>query len=128
MSETPPVPTMEPWNLGLRFVLELAALVGLGALGWSAADGALGWVAAVIVPVIGVTAWGVFNVPDDPSRSGRAPIPVPGATRFAVEVAVLGLGAVGMLVAGWTTIAWVYLVVTLFHYIVAWRRLAWLLA
>ena len=35
---------------------------------------------------------GVFAVPDDPSRSGSAPIAVPGLARLTLEAAVFGVG------------------------------------
>lgn len=78
-----------PANLALRLALEVAAL---GALGWSAAtavDGPLGTVAAVAAPLAAAAAWVTFAVRGDPSRSGRAPVPVSGRMRMLVESAVL---------------------------------------
>ena len=71
-------PTMAAWNLGLRFGLELAALAGFGIAAWRLADGAWRWAAAIGVPLAAAVFWGVFNVPGDPSRSGEAPVVVPG--------------------------------------------------
>ncbi|MFQ6227417.1 DUF2568 domain-containing protein [Nocardia sp. NPDC002869] len=50
----------------------------------------------VLLPVIAATAWGVIAVPDDPSRSGAAPVAVPGAIRLLVEFAVLFGGAAAL--------------------------------
>ncbi|WP_280456932.1 DUF2568 domain-containing protein, partial [Nocardia carnea] len=36
------------------------------------------WLLVVLLPVVAAAAWGVFAVPDDPSRSGAAPVAVPG--------------------------------------------------
>lgn len=70
-----------PGMLALRFLLEVAALVAFGRSAFAVA----GWPAAIITPLVAATLWGVFNVPNDPSRSGRAPVPVPGPVRLALE-------------------------------------------
>ena len=53
-----------PANLALRFLLELAALVGLGMWGWSMTDGWFKVVLAVAMPVVGAALWGTFAVPE----------------------------------------------------------------
>ena len=93
-------PDMAGWNLALRFGVELVALVGLGA-GGSSLGGALGAILAIVLPLTGAAAWAVFNVEGDPSRSGRAPVPVPGSVRLAVEAAVFVGGAAGWFAAGY---------------------------
>jgi hypothetical protein len=70
------------WNLALRFLLELAALLGLGMAGWSLSSGVWCWIVALAVPVAVAVIWATFAVLNDPSRSGRAPILVPGAVRL----------------------------------------------
>ncbi len=37
--------------------------------------------------------WGIFNVPDDPARSGQAPVLVPGWFRLLLEIALFGFSA-----------------------------------
>ncbi len=98
-------PEMAGWNLALRFGLELAALAGIATAAWRAADGPWRWVAAVALPLIAATAWATFIVPNDPSRSGRAPVEVPGSIRLALEFAVFGAGAAGFLSASNARIA-----------------------
>lgn len=120
-------PTMRRWNLALRFGLELCALVGLGVGGWSVATGAPALVAGAAA-MMGATAWGVFNVPDDPSRSGRAPVRVTGRVRLAVEALILGSGAGGLVAAGLSAFAIIVVGLALIHYAVSWRRIEWLLA
>ena len=119
---------MAGWNLGLRFVLELAALVGLGALGWQAFDDPVRWVFVIALPLVAAVVWGRFAVPGDPSRSGKAPTPVPGWVRLLIELAVFGAGAVGIYAAFGAVWAIVFVVVTLAHYAVGWERIRWLLA
>lgn len=91
---------MAGWNLGLRFGLELGSLVGLGAAAWMLTSGRARPVAVLAVPVGAPVVWGSFNVLDDPSRSGAAPIAVPGSARLAIELLILGGGAAAVLVDG----------------------------
>lgn len=119
-------PTMAPWNLTLRFVVELVSLVGLGAGGWSL-GGAIGLLAAVLAPLLGAAAWGAFNVEGDPSRSGRAPVPVPGSVRLAVEVVVFGAGAVGWVVAGYTAVGATLAAAAVVTTLASFDRVRWLL-
>ncbi|WP_292315447.1 YrdB family protein [Mesorhizobium sp.] len=52
------------------------------------------------LPLVAAALWGTFAVPDDPSRSGRAPVPVPGAARLALELVILFGGAAGFYLVG----------------------------
>lgn len=112
------------WNDALRLLLELAALFGWGAAGWTIGTGPWRWVLVVVLPLIAAVMWGTFRVPDDP---GNAPVAVPGVVRLALEVVVLGGGAVGLGLAygGWAA-GW-YVAVTVFHYVVGFERVRWLL-
>ncbi|HUV09586.1 MAG TPA: DUF2568 domain-containing protein, partial [Acidimicrobiia bacterium] len=73
-----------------------------------------------------VIAWGTFNVVDDPSRSGAAPVEVSGRTRLAIEALILGAGVAGVAIAWRTEIAIGLVVVIAFHYAMSWSRVAWL--
>ncbi|RRI07797.1 DUF2568 domain-containing protein [Mesorhizobium tamadayense] len=115
------------WNLTLRFLLELAALLGLGMAGWSLSSGVWRWVAAPVVPLIAATLWGTFAVLNDPSRSGRAPIPVPGAVRLVLELAILFGGAIGFYAATYTTTAIIVALLIVVSYAFSLDRLGWLL-
>ncbi|MEZ5383836.1 MAG: DUF2568 domain-containing protein [Microthrixaceae bacterium] len=87
---------MGPVNATVRIVCELVALYGIGAGVWS---GTSSWLAALVLPVIAATVWGVFRVPDDPKPP---PVVVPGVVRLAIEALVLGAGALGLGAAhGW---------------------------
>jgi hypothetical protein len=88
-----------PLNLAFRLGLELAAIAALAvggfALGELAAEsGVFPWVLAIGLPLAGMTAWGVFNVPGDQSRSGEAPVPVRGIVRLIVELDVFSAAVV----------------------------------
>ena len=117
---------MAPANLALRFVLELAALVGIGALVWHLGEGIVAWIGVIAAPLAAGAAWGTFNVADDPSRSGKAPVAVPGWIRLVLEVAVLVGGAIGIAVA-WSCPAGIVLgALVALHYVASYRRVAWL--
>ena len=93
-------PTMAGWNLALRFGLELAALLGLGLAAWKFTPGPARWAAVALVPIAAAVIWGVFNVLDDPSRSGAAPVEVTGWVRLAIELAILAAGVAAFAIAG----------------------------
>jgi len=120
-------PTMPGWNLALRFVMELVALVSIGVGAWSATDGAARWLAAVGLPLLAVVLWGTFNVPDDPSRSGKAPVAAPGWVRLLIELAIFAAGAVGLAVAGWPWLSAGYGLVVVLLYATSMPRVRWLL-
>ncbi|MFW9794532.1 MAG: YrdB family protein, partial [Candidatus Thorarchaeota archaeon] len=75
----------------LRFILELWALVAYGYWGLNQSFGVLNYLLMIALPVVVAILWGTFAVPDDPSRSGGAPVPVPGLVRLILELLILGL-------------------------------------
>jgi hypothetical protein len=113
---------MNPLDLALRFVLELAALVGLGAWGWQLA----GYAGAVALPLVGAAAWGTFNVPGDPSRSGRAPVRVPGVARLLLELGFFAGGVYGTRAAGQPRLARAFAALVVAHHAFSFRRVVWL--
>jgi hypothetical protein len=114
-------------NLTVRFVLELAALFAFGAWGFSASEGALRYFAAVLAPLVAAAAWGTFAVPGDPSRSGRAPVPIGGAARLLLEAAFFGTALLATWRLGRTTLAVAAGIVLAVHYVASHERIAWLL-
>ncbi len=119
-------PTMAGWNLALRFLLELAALIGLAAAAWKFGSGPGRWISVVVVPVAAAVIWAVFNVLDDPSRSGVAPVEVDGVVRLVLELAILGGGAAAVAVAGRPALGIVFAVAIVGHYLVSLDRVEWL--
>jgi hypothetical protein len=118
---------MNPINLGLRFLLEVACLIGIGWAAWNLTTPPWRWVLVILVPLTAAAAWGVFAVPDDPSRSGNAPVRVPGSVRLVVEFIVLGAGVAGFALSGRPTIAAVLAGLLLIHYAWSYERIVWLL-
>jgi hypothetical protein len=118
---------MRPWNLALRLGLEIGALIGLGVAAWNQTGGVARWIAVVALPLAGAALWGTFNVLDDPSRSGEAPVEVPGWVRLTVELFVLGGGWVAYVIAGNPVISATFAALTVLHYAVSRARVCWLL-
>lgn len=115
-----------PANLAFRFLLEVAALLALGAGAYAAAPNGLSWPAAVLCPVVAAAMWGTFRVPDDGSSSGTAPVAVPGPVRLALELLVFGT-AVGVCFAASASWAIALGSATVVHYALSIDRIRWLL-
>jgi hypothetical protein len=119
---------MHPVNLAVRFLLELSALYALGLWGWR--QGWDGWriVTALAVPLIAAALWGTFAVPGDPSRSGSAPVPVPGLLRLALELGFFGSATVALYDVGFTRLTAIFGTVIAVHYLLSFDRVLWLLS
>jgi hypothetical protein len=117
-----------PANLAFRFVLEVAAFAAYVVWGHLTVDGAWGWVLGAGVGVAAFALWGTFAVLDDPSRSGRAPVPVPGWARLALEAAFFGGAVWGLVAVDQSTWAIVLGVAVVAHYALSWDRIGWLVA
>jgi hypothetical protein len=107
----------------LRFALEIVADVALGR--WAFVHG--GWLAVILAVGAALSVWTLFNVPGDPSRGGRAPVPVPGAVRLAVEAAVFAAGAAGLWLTSGRAWALAFAAVTVAHYATTTPRLRFIL-
>ncbi len=115
-------------ELAYRFVLEVALLAGLAYWGWHlGGTGVTRLLLAAVLPMVAAAAWGIFATPQDPSRSGRAPVPVPGSVRLILELVLFGLAAYGIWTSGSRAAAETLLTAVGLHYALAWDRLVWLL-
>jgi hypothetical protein len=117
---------MNPLNSAFRFVLEILALCAIGYWGWRQGTDRTRYILMLALPAIAAVAWGVFNVPGDPSRGGGAPVRVPGLVRVGVELAVFGSAAFALYGVGQKTPAIVFLGAVLLHYSLSLERLSWL--
>ena len=117
-----------PINLIIRFLLELTALSAIGIWGWKQNDGWLKFVLAIGIPIIVAAIWGTFAVPDDPSRSGAAPIVVPGIVRLSIELAIFVFATWVLHDLGSSRLSWILGIVVAIHYIFSYDRIIWLLA
>lgn len=115
-----------PTNLALRFLLELAAVSAMSFWGFAHGGGWARFAFAAIAPLTAAAVWGVFAVPGDPSRSGSAPVPVPGTLRLILEIGFFAF-AVWCLLSTHRPILGVLLgSVTTLHYAVSYDRIRWL--
>lgn len=116
-----------PINLGVRFILELAALAAMVYWGWQQNDGIFRFALAIGVPILAAVLWSTFAVPGDRSRSGRAPVPVPGIVRLALELAFFGFAVWALYDAGLVISSIGTGVIVIIHYAVSYERIGWLL-
>ena len=116
-----------PINLALRFLLELAALVAAGAWAWRQGEGWSRYLWAIGLPLLLAAAWGTFAVPDDPSRSGAAPVPVSGILRLALELAFFAFGSWALYASGYSRLGWLFGILVVGHYALSYDRILWLL-
>lgn len=116
-----------PINLALRFLLEIAALVAIGYWGFDQHSGIWRFIIGIGGPVIAAALWATFAVPDDPSRSGRAPVPIPGVLRLVLELSLFGFAVWALYDAGSPILALIMASVTIVHYALSYDRVAWLI-
>jgi hypothetical protein len=116
-----------PINLTIRFLLELSALGSIGIWGWNQSDGWIRFGLAFGIPITLAAVWGIFAVPNDPSRSGKAPIPVPGVVRLVIELAIFALATWALQDLRYIRISWIFVIIVAIHYIISYDRIIWLL-
>lgn len=115
------------YNLTLRFLLEMIALFVAGYWGWSQHEGWWRIILVVGLPIVLATVWGVFAVPNDPSRSGKTVVKTPGWIRLVIELFIFSFAAWALYDMGYYTVAWIFWAVTLLHYIFSIGRIKWLI-
>ncbi len=116
-----------PLNLAVRFILEVLALISFGTYGWNQTEGWMRFVAAIGLPLLFAAAWAIFAVPDDPSRSGAAPVVTPGLLRLVLELAFFAFATWCLRENGHLKSGLVFGIVVLIHYVVSYDRIVWLL-
>ncbi|SHN19424.1 YrdB family protein [Mucilaginibacter sp. OK098] len=108
-----------PINLAVRFLLEIAMLIILGCWGWHTSAGWMRYAAALILPVIAATLWGVFRIQNDPKP---APVEVPGIVRLLLEWVLFGSAIFALFSLGYFTLGIVMTIIVKLHYIVSYDR------
>jgi Protein of unknown function (DUF2568) len=89
---------VEPANLLLKFLLELAAFATFAAWGAEAGSGIGAVVLAVAAPLVAVLLWGRFAAPRSAHR-------LPRRTRVPFELAIFALAVVALIAVGHLAIA-----------------------
>ena len=116
-----------PVNLMLRFLLEIAAIAAVGIWGWKQGADWVRFLWAFLLPILLMAVWGIFAVPEDPSRSGNAPIAVPGWLRLLIELAIFTFATLVLYDIGFLLSSIVFAGICLLHYIASYDRVIWLL-
>ena len=114
-------------NLMVRFLLEILALITFGMWGWRLFSGVVGLAFSIMLPLVMAVIWGVFAVPNDPSRSGKAPIVVSGLVRLVIELALFALSVLLLFDMDYTNFGFIYGLTIIAHYIISYNRVKWLL-
>ncbi len=115
-------------NLAVRFILELVALISVGVWGWRFSEECFHYVVAFGPTIMLAIVWGTFNVPDDPSRSGRVPVVVSGVVRLMIELGIFSIAAWALYDIGHTKLSLILALAVVIHYIVSYERIMWLLS
>ena len=116
---------IQGYRENMRMVIE--QLLAFGYWGWPQHEGVWRYVWAAGLVVAAAVTWGTFAVPGDPSRSGRAPVPVPGPLRLLLELAFFAAGAWAFYAAGQPAWGIILGAATLVHYGLSYDRIRWLL-
>lgn len=117
-----------PVNLAFRFILEVYGLVIMGMWGWHFQDSWLKWLLVISLPLLASILWVTFNVPHDPSRSGQAPVPVPGIIRLFLELLIFGFATWAYYDLGYVTPSIIMGIILFIHYLVSYDRILWLIS
>lgn len=114
-------------NLGLRFILEMTALFAFSFWGWKQHDGWLRVLLAILLPLFIAIIWGVFAVPNDPSRSGKTVVVTPGWIRLIIELSIFGFSIWAFSDLGYFAVAYILSGLIVVHYLFSLSRVKWLL-
>ncbi|MCO6451949.1 MAG: YrdB family protein [Caldilineales bacterium] len=113
-----------PINLGLRFLLEIIALIAIAVWGWQEGEGWVRFLLAIGIPVIAATFWATFRVPNDP---GTAPVAIPGILRLIFELGIFAFATWALFDSNLIVWAWILGIITLLHYATSYDRILWLI-
>ena len=95
---------IETVNLGVRFLLELAALGALAYWGSQTGPLAVSIVLAIAAPLAGAVLWGIFAAPKSRHR-------LRGPRRLIVEIPFFGAAVAGLAATGQWVLAAIFAVV-----------------
>ena len=116
-----------PINLFVRFLLELAALLVIGIWGWKFGSEDFRIILALGLPILIAAIWGIFAVPNDPSRSGKAPVPVIGSVRLLIELTIFVLTILALNELEFVKLSWLFGSTVVLHYAISYDRILWLI-
>ena len=117
-----------PINLAIRFLLEICLLMSLSMWGWKQSDGWFKYGLAAGIPIILAIIWGAFAVPNDPSRSGAAPIVTPGVVRLVIELGFFAFAIWSLYDLGLNKASLAFAIMVVLHYSISYDRIIWLIS
>lgn len=115
-----------PENLAVRFLLEVSALLILGLWSWHRRDDGFRILVALSVPLLGAVLWGTFAVPNDPTRSGSAPVPIPGMLRLALELGYFAFATWALYDLKLAKLTAIFGTAVVLRYLLSYDRIRWL--
>lgn len=101
--------------------------VGYGFWAWTQHEGIARFIWAVVLVVGAATIWGTFAVPDDPSRSGKAAVPMPGWLRLFLDLLIFSGCLLAFIASGFPVAGLTLTMLVIIHYAISYDRIAWLL-
>lgn len=116
-----------PLNLTVRFILEITVLIAVGVWAFSKSNGLDAYMYGICAPILMATVWGVFAVPNDPSRSGKTVIKTLGVVRLILEIIFFSIGSYGLYNLHYINLSYAFSGITIFHYLFSKDRIKWLL-
>jgi len=116
-----------PLNLAVRFLLEVAAIFSMGLWGYNNSGNMPRILFALLLNLGFALLWGIFAVPNDPSRSGKTIIPTPGILRLILELSLFAAATWMMRDLDYPNVWWIFGGIVLIHYVLSYDRVLWLL-
>jgi hypothetical protein len=104
----------------------MTAIISVGIWGWYRTDGFLQYLLAFGLPILIATIWGVFAVPNDPSRSGKTVVATPGSIRLFIELGIFSSAAFALFDLGKHQYSYIFGAIVIVHYLVSYDRIIWL--
>ncbi len=116
-----------PVNLAVRFMLEIAVLLAVGVWGFSNFNSLYAYIIGIGAPIFFAIVWGVFAVPNDPSRSGKTVIKTLGSIRLILELNYFIAGSYALYSLNYIYLFYAFSIITVLHYLLSIDRIKWLL-
>lgn len=113
-----------PFNLAIRFMLELALLAIYVFWPLHHFNGATRILLCIGLPLAGASLWAIFKVPGDP---GSAVVATPGWLRLLLEATLFAVACFMLFSLGQDRWARIFLLITIVHYTVSYDRIRRLL-
>jgi hypothetical protein len=113
-----------PLNMAVRFLLEMALVVIFAYWAWRQCEGICRIILSLLLPGAGIFLWAIFRVEGDP---GKAVVAIPGWMRLAIEGTLFLLAFFMLLSLQFQKGAYIFIAVTVLHYMISFDRIRWLL-